>query len=186
MRDPIDHLLEEHRAIMTRLAPLRRAVEELHGEGADLSRILPVLQDAGQMMATTLLLHARQEDEALFPEIERALDSAGGPTAVMRQEHRDIHAGAELFRRTLRELNEVEHPAIMARGEALRSLPAGVSGTGQLRGIAEEILALVDAHFGKEEQILFPMARQVLTSEALEQTAQRMEEIVANAGLGPR
>jgi hemerythrin-like domain-containing protein len=186
MRDPIDHLLEEHRVIMAQIDALRRAVVDLRRDGdAALPAALPVLKEVGHMMATTLLRHARKEDEALFPELERVFGSGGGPTAVMRQEHRDIHAGADLFHRTLRELNEVEHPAIVAGGEALRALAAGGGSAEQLCRIAEEIVELVDLHFGKEEGILFPMAREILTPEALAATAERMEEISAEPVAGP-
>jgi hemerythrin-like domain-containing protein len=167
MRDPIDHLLEEHRVIMAQIDALRRTVEELRRDGdATLPAALPVLREVGHMMATTLLRHARKEDEALFPELERVFGTGGGPTAVMRQEHHDIHAGADLFHRTLHELNEVEHPAIVAGGEALRMLSAGGGSAEQLCRIAEEI-------------VLFPMAREILTPEALAAAARRMEEIIA-------
>jgi regulator of cell morphogenesis and NO signaling len=185
MRDPIDHLLEEHRVIMADFEALRRAVEDLRRRGdTALPDALPALRRVGDMMATTLHRHARKEDEALFPALEKVFGTGGGPTMVMRQEHRDIHAGAELFRRTLHELNEVEHPAIVAGGEALRDLSAAGGSADQLRRTGEEIVNLVDLHFGKEENILFPMAREVLTPEALEAVGRRIEEIMAESVSG--
>jgi iron-sulfur cluster repair protein YtfE (RIC family) len=175
MRDPIDQLLDEHRAIMAGVAPLRRAVADLnrHGEAA-LVEALPALEAVSRMMATDLLAHARREDEVLFPALEAALGTTATPTAVMREEHRVIHGEADLFHRTLRELNEVEHPALVAGGERLRTLTATGGTAEALRQTAETIIELLDQHFAKEEAILFPMARQVLSAEAMREVGQRM------------
>src|SRR6266511_5811171 len=109
MRDPIDRLLEEHRAIMARVEDLRRAVADLRRRGdAALTDALPALEAVSLMMRTDLVAHARREDEALFPELEAVLGTMETPTTVMREEHRAIHARADLFRRTLHELTEVE------------------------------------------------------------------------------
>ena len=72
------------------------------------------------MMGTRLLRHAKKEDEALFPALEAAWGRVEGtPTAIMRMEHSMIHNRANLFRETLRHLNEVEHPAIVSHGVEL-------------------------------------------------------------------
>jgi len=44
-----------------------------------------------------------------------------------------------------------------------------------LRATGQMILDLVHAHFAKEEDILFPMAREVLSAETLAEVADRME-----------
>jgi iron-sulfur cluster repair protein YtfE (RIC family) len=178
VRDPIDQLLEEHVAIMAEVAELRRAVRELTERGeAALPAASAALAAVSRMMATRLLRHARKEDEALFPALERIFGADGGPTTVMRREHQEIHAQAALFRQTLHELNQVEHPAIVARGARLASLVATGSSADSLRATGAEIIRLLDLHFSKEETILFPMARQMLTPEALEDVARRMETI---------
>jgi hemerythrin-like domain-containing protein len=133
------------------------------------------------MMGTRLLRHARKEDEALFPALERAFGTHEGPTAVMRQEHRAIHDRAGLFRETLRELNEVEHPAIVAGGATLRTLAERGGNAGTLADTGEEIVSLLDLHFGKEEDILFPRARSILSDEEMAEVGRRMEEIEAGA-----
>jgi iron-sulfur cluster repair protein YtfE (RIC family) len=121
--NPIEHLLQEHRDIMAQVAPVRRAVEHLaDGDGDGRVETLSSYQRLGRMMETQLALHARKEDEALFPALEALLGPDGSPTGVMRLEHQDIHAQGELLRQTLRVLNQVEHPAIEAGGERLRVL----------------------------------------------------------------
>lgn len=182
MRDPIDQLLQEHRDIMIEVEALRRAVEDLRRRGdAALPTALPALQSVGRMMATRLLRHASKEDEALFPALEHVFGTLDAPTAVMRQEHREIHDHARLFRDTLRELNEVEHPAIVAGGATLRELSERGASAAALAEVGAEIVSLLDLHFGKEEDVLFPMARAMLSEDAMAEVARRMEAIEAAA-----
>ena len=173
--NPIEHLLYEHVEIMDQMTDLRAAARDLAARGdAALPETLPVLRRIGHLMETQLALHAKKEDEALFPAIEAAL-GGDSPTIPMRQEHKDIHAQGEWMRQTLRELNEVQHPAIEAGGTRLRSLAAEGGSAESLRATAEEILDLLDAHFSKEEQMLFPMAENLLDEETLEAVGAKME-----------
>jgi regulator of cell morphogenesis and NO signaling len=178
--NPIDHMLEEHRDIMAQIMALRLAVKTLRERGdAALPASLPTLRSVSRMMATRLLVHARKEDEALFPAVESALGAPGGPTSVMREEHRTIHERASRFRETLRALQEQEHPAIVAGQAALRALAEGGGSATALADTGDEIVGLLDLHFAKEEEILFPMAREILTPEELAAVAARMERIEA-------
>lgn len=175
--DPVDHLLDEHREIMARLVEVRAATQELleHGEAA-LDTSLPVLRRFGELMATTVELHARKEDEAFFPAVEAVLGSGFGPTEVMRSEHRTIRAQGELLQKTLRELRTIDHPALEAKREALRALlDSGPADGLALPKTASEILELLDSHFAKEEQILFPLARQILDATAKASVAAAIE-----------
>jgi iron-sulfur cluster repair protein YtfE (RIC family) len=177
MRDPIDRLLEEHRGIMRQVEELRRGLRALRerGDGA-LPEVRPLLQGTMRMLEGELLAHARREEEALFPALERVFGAEGTPTAVMRQEHRDIHAQADRFRATLRQLNEVEHPAIVAGSARLAAVPGGLPAA-ELAAIASDLVRLLDDHFAKEEEILFPMAREILAPEDLEAVSSRMDAL---------
>ena len=182
MLDPVQHLLEDHADIMRQLAPLRAAEAELrtHGDAA-LERTRPALAAVGHMLATQLLTHARKEDDALFPAVEAVLGAGVGPSAVMREEHHEIHTEAARFRATLRELNEIEHPAIVAGSATLRRLSESSADAAQLARTAAEVLRLLDLHFEKEEQVLFPMCRELLDAPTLTRVAQEIEAIVAEA-----
>jgi hemerythrin-like domain-containing protein len=179
VRDPIERLLAEHRDIRRQIAELRSAVATLGERGeAALAEVRPVLRATVKMIELELFAHARREDEALFPAIERALREEA-MTGEMRREHRDIHAEADRFRATLRELNEVEHPAIVESGTRLAGLtPSGDAET--LRSTGAELIRLLDDHFLKEEEILFPMARNVLDPGELEAVAHAMDGLDAH------
>ena len=180
MNDPIDRLLADHRELRREIEYLRGAVADLQAGGdAALPRVAPALRSVVAMMAGPLLIHARKEDEALFPAVEQALGDGEGPTAVMRQEHVEIHDRARRFRAALRDLHEVEHPAIVASGDRLRRLAADGEGAAELAATGEEIVGLLDVHFEKEEEVLFPVARSLLSSGELQRVARRMDEIEA-------
>lgn len=177
--DPIQHLLDEHRDIMAQIADLRRAVVDLTERGeAALPAVLPVLARVGRMMETQLMLHAQKEDDALFPAVEAVIGEDNGPTVAMRFEHQEIHSHGALLRQTLYELNEVEHPKIEAGRERLKALAANGGSAASLSVNAEEIVELIDSHFGKEEQILFPMAQSLLDDETLRQVGRAIEQML--------
>jgi regulator of cell morphogenesis and NO signaling len=184
-QDPIQELLEEHKIIMAQIADLRTAVQALADQGEEaLAANLPVFDRIGQMMATQLDLHRRKEDDVLFPLLEELIGEGENTlTGVMRQEHRDIHQQGALLRETLHELNEVQHPAIEAGATRLQELVAGngpltdQSRAEALRQTGEEIIALLDMHFEKEEQVLFPMTYDLLAPETLARVAAQFEEM---------
>jgi len=176
MTDPIDRLLAEHETLLAQFEKLQSVVEALERRGDDaLGEAQPALLAVCRMMTTDLRAHARREDEALFPALEAVFGSSGTPTEVMREEHRAIHSQADLFHRTLHELNEIEHPRIMAGASTLRDMAEPGASAEVLRATGQMILDLVHAHFAKEEDILFPMAREVLSAETLAEVADRME-----------
>ncbi|MCP5098043.1 MAG: hypothetical protein GY943_21045 [Chloroflexi bacterium] len=179
-QDPIKHLLAEHVEIMAEVAALRTAVTDLAERGeAAMADALPIFRHIGGMMKTRLDLHRRKEDDIFFPVME-ALIGGEGPTAVMREEHQAIHAQGVLLRETLHELNEVQHPAIEAGGEKLRELAANGGSAAALQATGAEIIHLLDIHFQKEEEILFPMAYQMLEPETLEQIASQFDQLAVD------
>lgn len=177
--NPVDHLLEEHAQFRRQMADLSRALAGLESGGeAAWSAALPVFREFGEMMAGALARHAAKEDDLLFPALEEAFGAQFPPAEVMRGEHRQIHAQGALLRATLTELAEQDHPAIVARGEALRRLAGGDGRDREaIRTTAAEVLELMESHFTKEEQILFPMAVQLLDEAGLAAVAARMEAV---------
>ena len=92
-------------------------------------------------LAAGLATHAQIEDDLLFVALEGPLGPNGGPLAVMRAEHAEVEG-------TLERLAQVED---VQEAEAL---------AGHLVAVARE-------HFAKEEEVLFPMAEQLLGEEVL-------------------
>ena len=92
-------------------------------------------------LAAGLATHAHLEDELLFVALEVPLGPNGGPLAVMRAEHAEVEG-------TLERLTRVED---VQEAETL----------------ADHLATVAREHFAKEEQVLFPMAEELLGEEAL-------------------
>ena len=93
-----------------------------------------------QLLQPAIASHAQLEDELLFTTLEKQM-GPGGPVAVMRMEHEEIEG-------TLAAIPEIQDLE-PARGRLL-----GVIQTAR-------------QHFAKEEQVLFPLAGQMLNVDQL-------------------
>ncbi len=89
--------------------------------------------------------HFRQEEEALFPPMIEVMGE-GGPVKVMIQEHEDLRK------------NHKEVSAALAEGKAVS----------EVLDVLHSIDQVLSAHIQKENQILFPMAKQMFSSEQLQ------------------
>ncbi len=92
-------------------------------------------------LAAGLATHAQIEDELLFVPLEGVLGPNGGPLAAMREEHDEVEG-------TLERLALVDDAA-------------------QADALARRLERVARDHFAKEEQVLFPMAEQLLGEETL-------------------
>jgi hemerythrin-like domain-containing protein len=105
-----------------------------------------VLGDVLTFLDTAVPMHSADEEQTLFPRLREALGARAGSTPMdcMEREH-------------------VEHQALLAglKRAVVRRDP---------RATAAAALAIVAGyreHIGKEEEVLFPWARETLTNPAL-------------------
>lgn len=105
---------------------------------------LAVVHSQAATMTATLASHAHLEDELLFTALDAQMGPMG-PVAVMRMEHDQIEA-------------------LLEQVLAAQDLAAA-------QRLMQQTLQLVRIHFAKEEQVLFPMAQQVLDERTLTQLA---------------
>jgi DUF438 domain-containing protein len=111
--------------------------------------------------------HNRKEEDHLFPLIEqRGIPSQGGPLAVMLSEH---------------EQSRVILPRLLALVEAYAGGRATV--LPDLRQVFAEYSLLLKNHYWKENDILYPMARRVMTEADAETVVSGIE--ATEAALGP-
>lgn len=128
---------------------------------------LASLQAQGALLASALAPHAHIENEILFPALEQELGGEGGPVSVFRAEHAEIEGALEKLQ-TLRELSR-NHDDIEGR---LERLPR-VEDIAEARRLVRQTLDVARDHFSKEEQMLFPMAEQMLSEDALERLGEQ-------------
>jgi len=142
----IDILMEEHRVIERVLAALRAAAERLEqGQGVDPSFFIDAV-DFIRGFADGC--HHQKEEGVLFPALtEAGMPTSEGPIAVMLADH----AQARQYTRDLL--------------EAAERMRAGEDGAAvEVVRHVQDYTALLAEHISKEDNMLFPMADQVISS----------------------
>jgi hemerythrin-like domain-containing protein len=145
--DPLARFEREHEEALAALAALERAAEGLRGPG-DPARDFATARAAHAFLAGPVKSHNENEERALFPELG---DDA--PTVPFADDH------VALWR-----LEEELEQALRAE-DSERAAAAGL-----------EIVDLLRAHIARENEVLFPLARERLGAEGLARVARRLEE----------
>lgn len=158
--DPIDILLGEHRTILQVLDEVERESRRL--ETAAVLREsfwLDLLRFADEFDAG---LHHEKEEKLLFPLLESAgLSPASGPTAVLRDEHLRSHFWRNRIEQALRQRDR-----------------------SRLLAAAGSYLDLTRAHVLKENQILFPLARRLVSADDLARLRLEFRQLAADQRVG--
>ncbi|MBI5851959.1 MAG: hemerythrin domain-containing protein [Planctomycetes bacterium] len=99
----------------------------------------PQARTAWAAFGAAMRCHFRREEEILFLAFERATGGGGGPTYVMRMEHEQMRAA----------FGQLD---VAVRAEDKKRVLA----------LSESLMVLIQQHNMKEEQILYPMAEQLV------------------------
>jgi len=162
---PTDVLMGEHRVIERVLTALERQIEHL-GDGPFPRQFFEQALDFFANFADRC--HHGKEEERLFPLLkQRGIPEQGGPIGVMLYEH---EAGRSHLAGIRSNLDAAE------RGDAAAVAAIRTEGYGYIR--------LLRQHIQKEDNILFAMARQVLTPDDVERL-QREFACVEQRHIGP-
>lgn len=140
--DPLVRFQAEHQEALMVLARLEAAALALR-RGGDAAPYLAAALEAHAFLATAVRAHNDNEERALFP-----LLGDDAPTALFVEEHR-----------RLREL-ETELARAARTGDAPTTADAAL-----------ETVELLRAHIAREDDVLFPMARERLGPAGLAQVA---------------
>jgi hemerythrin-like domain-containing protein len=156
---PTQELSDEHRAVLVALEIMERVEDALAAKEPEAPKHMAELLDFFRGFVDRC--HHAKEEEILFPELERhGVPREDGPIAVMLAEH-------DSGRRHIRSI--AEGLARLTRGDA--------RGMEEIHGGAEAYRDLLRAHIEKEENVLFPMADQVVTPEEAEGVRARFEAV---------
>ncbi len=159
-------LVSEHRAIERMLAVLEAGAQRLEAGRQVRPDLFREAVDFARNFADRC--HHGKEEENLFPRLqERGLPREGGPVAVMLFEHDEGR----------------QH--IAAIDDAVTAYERGDPAAA--RTIAENALAYVELlrqHIWKEENVLFPMADEVLSEQDQVDLVDRFERIETEV-MGP-
>lgn len=157
LSEGLNKLLSEHiplREGLERLFSLCKTVKE--GQGASFADLVQEVKD----FASDLDHHSEREENILFRMMEVYLGKNGGPIAVMEYEHEKAHGFINVF------LKNVESSSSEFSDEEKI----------QNADLIENAYHTLISHFGKEEQVLYPMAERMFTDEEKEKVKQRVSE----------
>ncbi len=157
--DPIEVLTREHEEGLHYLEQLHTAAHYISSTGFSLDAFLK-LADAIRFIDNELRAHNEKEEKYLFPLLER---HAGNPTRVMVEEHRELW---KVFARIRECVEDIEEGRIY--GTTIKELVQ----------TSEQLYELLMSHINKENQVLFPMVKNVLSNE---EYAQLQENIVRSS-----
>jgi hemerythrin-like domain-containing protein len=153
-------LMEEHRVIERVLASLETAARRL-GTGEPM-RVGFFFEAADFIKGFADGCHHRKEEGVLFPAMEAAgVARQGGPIGVMLAEHEE---GRQLT------------SAMRAAAERLAADDADARA--ELIRCALQYVDLLRQHIAKEDNVLFPMAEQVLQGPAQAEVSEAIERVV--------
>lgn len=144
--DPIEILMHEHEMGLHQLALMANAAMsiEVNGFSAEAFR---TIAEAIRYIGSEIRCHNEREEKFLFPALGRHVD---GPPAAMRLEHRDLWRA---FNELLKVVRDVEDGRL--RGSSIRELVQ----------LVHFIVDHLRDHIEKENAVLFPMAKRLLTIE---------------------
>lgn len=162
---PIDALLQEHATILAVLDAAEHEVLRIEGGGevheSFWRQYLEFLANYADRC------HHAKEEDVLFRELERrGLSHESGPTACMRHEHDEMRMGRNRL-------------AEILTSDDTSALCSAVRGG----------IAALRAHIDKENDVLFPMARDLLDPQATERVRRGFDETehgVVGAGVHQR
>jgi iron-sulfur cluster repair protein YtfE (RIC family) len=156
-------LREEHKELFPPVDRIRQ-VAELIGE-ASISEVRQGVEDVYDFLAYHLKPHAEAEDAALYPVVQKVLDSPDA-TRTMSRDHVEVSRYIEELASLKDELSDGT-----LTSEQTRSL----------RRVLYGVYALVKVHFAKEEEVYLPILDQRLTPEAAREMFVAMEDAVHKA-----
>ncbi|HLF06230.1 MAG TPA: hemerythrin domain-containing protein [Thermoplasmata archaeon] len=164
--DPIETLMREHREYETRMRDLEVALATDPGSAGGGAVPRKVAEFSAFFEREVEGFHGRKEETALFPALARYLPSPG-PVEVMVADHRQMRS------------NEQE----MKRGATrLESDPGSIEALGGMVCSGTDLISLLLHHIQKEDNVLFPTARNVLLPREMEEVAEACRSIDESRG----
>jgi len=144
--DPIKVLIREHNEGLQHLVVLENAAESIKLNGFS-PEAFEQIAETIRWLNTEVRRHTQIEEKFLFPLIERHM---GSLAEQVRGEHRDLW---DLFNDLLQAVKEVEEGRL--HGTSIRDIVA----------IAKSIVELLRAHVRREDTMVFPAVKQLLTRD---------------------
>jgi|GEM_PF-265894 len=154
---PLAQLKREHEPLRDKMNAFVRDAAEIgvSQEISDWSGQLAALKQKVVAFSRELDPHSEREEGALFPLMAKYIGRQMGPIAVMEYEHEQAKQNLTTF---IEAVEQIEEPVNAGRAKEIVSY-------------ALQAHAILSDHFMKEENVLFPMAENLLNAEEKEELA---------------
>ncbi|HTK82661.1 MAG TPA: hemerythrin domain-containing protein [Bacteroidota bacterium] len=156
--DPIVLLMHEHEEGMKYLDKLRDAADYIQANGFSFKAFEDVAE-AIRFIDNEIRRHNEKEEKYLFPLVEVHVH---GPGEVMHNEHRELWRAFKSLRECVKEVEE------------MKIYPTTVR---DLIRLSHAIVDLLSNHIRKENEVFFPMAKNILTKDEYELLTKEMNSI---------
>ncbi|MEM2896991.1 MAG: DUF438 domain-containing protein [Candidatus Bathyarchaeia archaeon] len=142
---PIHTLMEEHKAILDFIDKLQNIINSI-GSAKDFSDVVEEVKTLRHISEHLIEAdkHHKREEEVLFPELEKF--GVIEPPEIMRDEHRDLKAKKAALNKIASENSELKYSEFVKK----------------VKEIGEYLIKELPNHIYKEDNILYPMALQVI------------------------
>jgi regulator of cell morphogenesis and NO signaling len=144
--DPILLLMQEHEEGIKYLKRLGKAADYIHSNGFSFEAFKDVAE-AIRFIDNEIRRHNEKEEKYLFPLLA---SHASEPVEPMRDEHRELWKAFKYLRECVKEVEE------------MKIYPTTVR---DLVRLSKSIVDLLTNHITKENEVLFPLAKSVLTKD---------------------
>ncbi len=156
-------LREEHKELFPHVSKLREVADAV-GERPT-GELRKGLDEVLEFLSHHLIPHAKAEDKALYPVVQKAMGAAKA-TATMSRDHVEVGRLTSELAKLTGKLGAAAIPA--AQQKDLRRLLYG-------------LYALVALHFAKEEEIYLPLLDERLSADEARAMFDSMEKAAAEA-----
>lgn len=144
--DPIEIFMHEHAKGLHQLSLMANAAVSIEVNGFS-AEAFQTIAEAIRYIGSEIRCHNEREEQYLFPALDRHVS---GPPGAMRHEHRELWRA---FNELLKAVRDVEDGRL--RGSSIRELVQ----------LVNYIVDHLRDHIDKENTVLYPMAKRLLTAE---------------------
>lgn len=156
-------LRDEHKELYPHIESLKLAGMSVHGKLSQAS--LDLIDEAYDFLALHLLPHAKAEEAALYPIVQRVMGSPHA-TATMSRDHVEVE-------NLTQELSHLR--------EQISDSEIGVERANDLKRVLYGLYTLVKVHFAKEEEVYLPLLDANLTEAEAKKMFEDMEAAAGGA-----
>jgi hemerythrin-like domain-containing protein len=159
----LSQLIQEHKPLREQMEQLYRSAQEVGGNPGIVDGLDPLheLKEKAICFERDLNSHSEREEDFLFPMMAEYIGRETGPIAVMEYEHELGKENLQTF------IEKIDQTTTLVNAEKAK----------EITSFMIEAYHILSQHFMKEENVLFPMAERLLSSEEKKLLAEKIKPV---------